>query len=189
MIRLMAPLLLLALLPAPSFSSRPIRGVSPSRQSLYSPIPHTSPPRWKCLNSPKEILFEAINDNYCDCEDGSDEPGTSACVGGAFWCANEGHVGAEIKSSRVGDGLCGQRSFSLYPTPLDSTPTLRARMLRRLRRAARRLPKRMRIHRCRIPKNAGSGSETTEDGIKDSVDLHCVRTKGEEAFGREYHKT
>eukprot|EP01065_Artemidia_motanka_P021422 TRINITY_DN2559_c0_g1_i1.p2 TRINITY_DN2559_c0_g1~~TRINITY_DN2559_c0_g1_i1.p2 ORF type:complete len:666 (+),score=298.20 TRINITY_DN2559_c0_g1_i1:96-2000(+) len=51
-----------------------------------------------------------VNDDYCDCADGSDEPGTSACAGvgaGAkFWCANEGHKAESIVTSRVNDGIC-----------------------------------------------------------------------------------
>ena len=47
-----------------------------------------------------------INDDYCDCKDGADEPGTSACDNGKFWCENTGHVGQYIFSSRVNDGIC-----------------------------------------------------------------------------------
>lgn len=31
-----------------------------------------------CFKSP---MLQVLNDNYCDCEDGSDEPLTSACSG------------------------------------------------------------------------------------------------------------
>lgn len=34
--------------------------------------------------------------------------GTSACPNSTFYCVNEGHIGASIRSSRVNDGLCGK---------------------------------------------------------------------------------
>lgn len=49
-----------------------------------------------------------VNDDYCDCGDGSDEPGTSACPNGRFLCRNIGHVGVSLHSSRVNDGICGK---------------------------------------------------------------------------------
>jgi len=58
-----------------------------------------------------QIAPNAINDELCDCADGSDEPGTSACAGagGRFWCAASSvhpEVGVFIDGSLVDDGLC-----------------------------------------------------------------------------------
>lgn len=47
-----------------------------------------------------------MNDDYCDCKDGSDEPGTSACSNGKYTCPNIGYVELELHSSKVNDGIC-----------------------------------------------------------------------------------
>jgi protein kinase C substrate 80K-H len=46
-----------------------------------------------CRDGSAEIPIQHVNDDYCDCIDGSDEPGTSACNSGSFYCINNGHVG------------------------------------------------------------------------------------------------
>ena len=40
-----------------------------------------------------------VNDDYCDCDDGSDEPGTSACSNGSFYCVNKQFKGNHINYS------------------------------------------------------------------------------------------
>ena len=52
----------------------------------------------------KEVVdFAKINDNFCDCEDGSDEPGTNACNhvkdAHGFYCQNVGSEPKLIKNS------------------------------------------------------------------------------------------
>jgi hypothetical protein len=54
-----------------SAGSPQIRGVHPSLLSQYKPKGTT----WTCLDGNKTIPWSAVNDDYCDCIDGSDEPG------------------------------------------------------------------------------------------------------------------
>ncbi|KAJ8251323.1 hypothetical protein GJAV_G00220100 [Gymnothorax javanicus] len=97
------PLLLLSLcvaLGAAVEIQRP-RGVPLSKRQFYlEDKPFT------CLDGSRTIPFDRVNDDYCDCSDGSDEPGTAACPNGSFHCTNAGFRPAFIPSSRINDGVC-----------------------------------------------------------------------------------
>jgi len=83
-----------------SYGNRP-RGVALLKAALYE-----EKDEFECLDGSKKIPFDQVNDDYCDCADGSDEPGTSACPNGHFHCLNIGHRGLDIPSSRVNDFIC-----------------------------------------------------------------------------------
>ncbi|TFB06996.1 Glucosidase 2 subunit beta [Trichoderma ghanense] len=102
------------------------RGVGPEFVSHYQ-----NKDAFTCIANPSiTIPWDRVNDNTCDCPDGSDEPGTAACafidplspeqplIGSpsgttnatrslpGFWCQNKGHIGAYIPFSYVNDGVC-----------------------------------------------------------------------------------
>mmetsp|Transcript_61909 Transcript_61909/g.112681 ORF Transcript_61909/g.112681 Transcript_61909/m.112681 type:complete len:633 (+) Transcript_61909:94-1992(+) len=83
-----------------------ILGVEPGTEERYSG------PDYRCVGfdgSTLTLALDAINDDSCDCADGSDEPGTGACAGQdftLFFCLNKGSTSRRIYASRVGDGLC-----------------------------------------------------------------------------------
>lgn len=56
-----------------------------------------------CDNGLVRLQRYAVNDNYCDCKDASDEPGTSACRNGRFFCKREG---VSLRANTVNDGVC-----------------------------------------------------------------------------------
>ncbi|XP_061496331.1 glucosidase 2 subunit beta [Rhineura floridana] len=91
---------LLSGLASPVEVKRP-RGVSLTNHHFYD----ESRP-FTCLDGSATIAFDRVNDDYCDCTDGSDEPGTAACPSGRFHCSNAGYRPQYLPSSRVNDGIC-----------------------------------------------------------------------------------
>ncbi|KIX02538.1 uncharacterized protein Z518_08479 [Rhinocladiella mackenziei CBS 650.93] len=112
-----------------SESSRP-RGVSPEYAKFYK---RSSSDTFTCISNPSiSIPFSRVNDDFCDCPDGSDEPGTAACaylsplsppqyppgpdtpstvINGTlalpgFYCKNKGHLPSYIRFESVNDGKC-----------------------------------------------------------------------------------
>ncbi|XP_006816140.1 glucosidase 2 subunit beta-like [Saccoglossus kowalevskii] len=84
----------------PQQVSRP-RGVSLTNKPFYE-----NKVTFTCLDGSLKIPFSQVNDDYCDCKDGTDEPGTAACTNGQFHCTNAGHKPLYLPSSRVNDGIC-----------------------------------------------------------------------------------
>ena len=81
-------------------------GVAPAQRALY---------RRKtlaCDGGAVRLPRSQINDDFCDCADGADEPGTAACAGTAtgvaepagFYCT-DARVPARIDPGRVDDGV------------------------------------------------------------------------------------
>lgn len=81
------------------------RGVHPSYASLYSTDKNGL---FKCLKSEVWIPESQVNDDFCDCPDFSDEPGTSACPDSRFYCNIQlPHREPQfLHSSKVNDGIC-----------------------------------------------------------------------------------
>ncbi|KAL3658556.1 hypothetical protein V7S43_016440 [Phytophthora oleae] len=80
-----------------------VRGISPELQNKLSAVSS-----FTCDKGQQRLELSRLNDNYCDCEDGSDEPGTSACshTDAVFHCVNAGFFSADVPTSHVNDGLC-----------------------------------------------------------------------------------
>lgn len=83
-----------------AFSIPAMLGINPQEKGYYESK------KIMCKDGFKSFSRDRLNDNFCDCADGTDEPGTSACPEGKFYCTNTGHAPILIPSSRVNDGIC-----------------------------------------------------------------------------------
>lgn len=82
-----------------------LHGVAPTDQIKYAGEGSS----FKCLTDGAVFPLSVLNDDFCDCADGTDEPGTSACAGrrsSLFYCPNEGSAAVYLYASRVNDGIC-----------------------------------------------------------------------------------
>ena len=82
-----------------------------------------------CDNGAVVLDMSAVNDDYCDCKDGTDEYGTAACSNGIFTCASLDENGdvQRVFSPLVNDGICDCCDCSdewMYPQ-LKKTPCIR----------------------------------------------------------------
>ncbi len=59
-------------------SEASVRGASPQRAGAYATA--LSRGSFQCMNGTGKLPATAINDNYCDCADGSDEPGAPTAI-------------------------------------------------------------------------------------------------------------
>lgn len=93
---------------APNIPKRPplIRGSHEKQYRFYEPNPQHM---FKCFQSYENINYSKLNDDYCDCLDGTDEPGTNACSNGIFYCEHQSfskNVQNSVPSYKVNDGIC-----------------------------------------------------------------------------------
>ena len=74
-----------------------------SKQTYIKTINST---HFSCDNGQKILSLEKVNDNYCDCDDGSDENTTNACINGKYNCHNSFYFPKIISTSKINDGIC-----------------------------------------------------------------------------------
>ncbi|KAI4319761.1 hypothetical protein MLD38_033323 [Melastoma candidum] len=60
----------------------------------------------ECRDRSRSFARDHLNDDFCDCLDGTDEPGTAACPLGRFYCKNLGSMPKFIPSPHVNDNVC-----------------------------------------------------------------------------------
>lgn len=89
-----------------SLSFSPPLGAHPSLWPLYEASIDESKGTFRCFDGSRTISLTQLNDNYGDCDDLSDEPGTGLNHSATFYCRNEFGKPQEIPFWSVGDGIC-----------------------------------------------------------------------------------
>ncbi|OHT14429.1 hypothetical protein TRFO_15212 [Tritrichomonas foetus] len=89
-----------------SIITDPPVGAHPSTWEKYKANIDVDHQTFRCFDGSKIIPLNHLNNDYVDCPDGSDEPGTSAYPNGTFYCHNDGVDPMEIPKWSVGDGIC-----------------------------------------------------------------------------------
>eukprot|EP00742_Colponemidia_sp_Colp-10_P005854 GILJ01006262.1.p1 GENE.GILJ01006262.1~~GILJ01006262.1.p1 ORF type:complete len:466 (-),score=100.81 GILJ01006262.1:73-1428(-) len=150
-----------------------IRGVSKEMQSKYV----SQKGIFTCLDGSVKLPFSAVNDDYCDCRDGSDEPGTSACSNGHFFCENKGYLSKTVFSSRVNDGICDCCDGSDEYLGRTSCANDCFAMGAELRKAAE---ERAKVYQEGLSKRAAFAAQGHEAVQRWSVELENLKVKLEE---------
>ena len=61
-----------------------LKGVGPAHV-IHKVVNSTSNTKlFTCIDGSKSVQLTSFNDDFCDCPDGSDEPGTNACNNGRY---------------------------------------------------------------------------------------------------------
>ena len=109
------------MLPCTATQSHVNDGASIGTRQLYTPISITmrrldllalallvtiTEAAFTCDGGSRTIDDSHVDDEYCDCEDGTDEAKTGACPGTRFHCPCAPHQPREVFASRVNDGVC-----------------------------------------------------------------------------------
>jgi hypothetical protein len=83
----------------------PPLGLNPSLYDAYKVAADLARGTFSCLDGSGVIAYSDVNDNFVDCPDGSDEPGTGAVANSTFYCGGS-DAPREVRGWSVGDGIC-----------------------------------------------------------------------------------
>lgn len=131
--------------PDNALHSASVRGVAPDEQPKFQRETFACTVRGVL----QELPLDRVNDDYCDCDDGDDEPGTAACshvLSSTFFCYNDGFFTTKVRRvhakrfccdgalhSHTNDGALLTRSLCVHVRLLVRVDPHVARQRRHLR--------------------------------------------------------